>query len=170
MIQNGSTVVKIVGFYAAVLIVVGVLVANVIAGSRIPLIYFNDGNVKMSAYSDVIKASDGKTYRVQVNDIFEIGKTKMRVAEAYSMDSQFSSISGVSSASRPGSWSHVNVCPSASLRDHNGGCYGSSEAEAVLDELVQAVVVSKNIIGNFEIFWSWEMGTKELINQIKNKK
>ncbi len=150
-----------------VLIMSGFFVLDLIVGPIAPLIQYNGDGSKMTVYANTVTASDGMKYRVTISTHYEPGKQAVRIVDMYSPESKYASIGTMRSDFR--SWNELYVCSGDQVRTSVSCPRNDFEAEKLLNEAVKKTMIPENTIGNMEILWSWEVGTKEVINQIKNK-
>ena len=146
-----------------VLVGLDVMGAIVVAAQDKPIVF--DNGPEIMVYANVIKASDGCSYRVEVSDSVDTKTHELwRIADAYSLNSQYASITADGKVG--GSWTKLSVCGKDEMKN-SLPCHRDAQAEAIMNELVKSVAVSQNHVGNIEIMWSWEIGTKQLITAIK---
>jgi hypothetical protein len=127
-----------------------------------PTITVND--VDVHVWAGVVKGTDGKDYRVEVADTNDTGPWR-RIADAYSLDGTYAEITGIDKKS--GAWVEVYSCSKEQLvagvlcpKDEPG-------ADVFLSDLVNKTTTRSNIIGNFEIWWSWQMETKDFVSKLR---
>lgn len=165
--NKGFTLLKALGLFV-VLAAVGLLVFSIIAGMSAPLIAYNDDGSKMRVYANTVTASDGMKYRVTISTHYEPGKKVFRVVDMYSSESKYANITGIM-RSDLGEWNELYACSGNQMGTSTSCPHNGFEAERLLNETVKKTMARQNAIGNMEIFWSWEQGTKEIIDQIKSK-
>lgn len=153
---------------SVLMVAVGLLVLSVIVEMRAPLIAYNGDGSKMTVYANTVTTSDGMKYRVMVSTHYEPGKKTVRIVDMYSLESKYSSITGIMRADL-NSWNELYSCSSEQLNGRVPCPQNDFKAERLLGEALKKTMTRANAIGNMEIFWSWEMGTKELIAQINKK-
>ncbi len=155
-----------------VLFAFGLFVSSIIGGGSAPLIAYNDNGSKMTVYANVITTDIEKAkYRVTVSTHYEPGKKVVRIVDMYSLeDKMHASITGIMREDLD-SWNELYSCSSEEFAKPSLKCpHNDFVAERLLNEALRKTMVRENAIGNMEVFWAWEMGTKEVINQIKNLK
>ncbi len=153
-----------------VLVAVGLLFFSIIAVMSAPLIAYNNDGSKMTVYANVITiAAEKAKYRVTVSTHYEPGKKAVRVVDMYSLEDKIhASISG-SMREDLNSWNEIRSCSAEELAKPSPSCpHNDFVAERLLNEALKKTMVRENAIGNMEVFWAWEQGTKEVINQIKS--
>lgn len=148
--------------------VAGFLVGTVAAKPSLPSIDAVDG-VKTISYGDVVTLSDGKTYRVTSTIVRKAGEKDYIVADMFSLDSEFAEVRITRSADGKSLGRRYACTVDAFKVRGTGQCIYNPAASALLEEAIQKVTVPHNLIGNVELLWSWELGTKELRQQIAAK-
>ena len=148
-------------------VAVGLVLLSLMTQIGAPLIAYN-GNT-MTVYADVLKASDGREYRVTATTHFEPGKKPTRIMDMYSLDAKYANIAAISEGDLI-SWRNLYVCSRDQMRMTPVSCSpDSGETTKLINEVVRKTMVKRNAIGNFEIYWAWEMETKNFINQINSR-
>lgn len=156
---------------SVVLVAVGLLVLATIGRMSTPLIAYNDNGSKMTVYANVITtATENLKYRVTVSTHYEPGKKVVRIVDMYSLeDKMHASVTGIMHEDL-GTWVRTCALSDESLGKPQPSCNEDDHiALRLLNEAMEKTMVRENVIGNMEVFWSWEQGTQEIIEQIKNK-
>ena len=127
-----------------------------------------EGNVKLTFYGDMVQASDGGAYRVTVSLDEAPGEVSRLIVDAYSLDGRYAEVFGHRLKNKPSSWVRMYACTQAGYKDRGqeGSCRPDQQVPALLAELVEKTMRRSSMIGNSELLWSWELGTKELRSKI----
>jgi hypothetical protein len=123
---------------------------------------------KVITYGDVLRLSDGKTYRVTHSIVRKSGEPDYIIADMLSLDSKFPYVMVVRSADGK-SHGRRYACTAETFKSPEQ-CKYDPAAAALLEEAIHKVTAPQNLIGNFELLWSWEMEGKEMKEKILAKK
>lgn len=126
------------------------------------------GKIVMVVYGDVIKAIDGATYRVTVTDSYAIDDIIARDVDMYSRDGRYAYISASNTKDHGRKLSEATVCTKEELVTKSM-CPRSADMAEFVDSVVKRVMVRGNTMNNFEIYWSWSMGNKELLKELSSQ-
>jgi hypothetical protein len=155
-------------FMMLLAVLVGIEAALVASAYEFPLPTIDDPDgSKMVFYADVLTLSDGKSYRVDAVTVRKKGEPRMLVADMYSTDSNFAEVAMVREINKRFSGRRYACTPETYVKREL--CRYDPAAEALLEEAVRKVMKRRNVIGNQELLWSWELGTKELRDKIGKK-
>jgi hypothetical protein len=119
----------------------------------------------ITTYANEVTGTDGENYRVSIDDV-EIKETRYRFVSAYSLTGKYAEIFTAINLTHPNFHGRAYGCTRTQMKDKSS-CKGSNEVRTFANDFIKKVVGAKNNIRNMEHFWSWEMGTKELIKQIE---
>ncbi len=152
-----------------VLVVIGLLALSIVGRLSAPMIAYNNDGSKMTVYANVITTSEGLKYRVTVSTHYEPNKKTVRIVDMYTLEDRLhASVTGIMREDL-GSWNEVVHCSDEEIRNVTSCPHNDFIAERLLNEAVKKTMVRENVIGNMEVMWAWEQGTKEIINQIKKR-
>lgn len=116
-----------------------------------PVLKAQNGTYRM--WANVVKASDGATYRVSVQDFFWSSGEASRHIEALSADGRYLEISGEAPIGST-NWRYVDTC-GHDVKVTKSCAHNTPGAAQLLTELTTLVVKRESIVSNSELMWAW---------------
>ncbi len=156
-------------FLVLLALVVVELPLLVLAADKGSVPFLMQDSTKLTFYGDVVKASDGGDYRVTAT-IVEMPNDEPRlILDAYSTNGRYVKVLINRPQHGKDTVQRAYACTAAQFKTEEKYCPLDEYSKALLAELTVKTMRRENAIGNHELLWSWDLGTKELRTQVGEK-